>query len=99
MLGLGSLLDLSLAEAREKAAELRKMLLDGKDPRAERVRKLAEVKAEAASSCTFRSSFGVLHCTSSSAELLPASRLTAAARSDLLEVYTRASNRAREMLT
>lgn len=35
-LGLGSDLDISLAKAREKAAEIRAMLLDGKDPRQER---------------------------------------------------------------
>lgn len=58
MLGLGSLLDLSLAEAREKAAELRRMLIDGKDPKAERVRKRAEVKAEAASMITFDQAAG-----------------------------------------
>lgn len=35
-MGLGSDLDLTLAQAREKAAELRSMLLEGKDPRIER---------------------------------------------------------------
>ena len=35
-LGLGSDLDISLAKAREKAAEIRTMLLEGKDPRQER---------------------------------------------------------------
>ena len=35
-LGLGSDLDISLAKARDKAAEIRAMLLDGKDPRQER---------------------------------------------------------------
>ncbi len=35
-LGLGSDLDVSLAKARQKAAEIRAMLLDGKDPRQER---------------------------------------------------------------
>lgn len=35
-LGLGSALDVSLAKAREKAAEIRSMLIDGLDPRAER---------------------------------------------------------------
>ncbi len=35
-LGLGSDLDISLAKAREKAAEVRAMLLDDKDPRHER---------------------------------------------------------------
>lgn len=37
-LGLGSVLDVTLAKARDKAAELRSMILDGKDPRQERVR-------------------------------------------------------------
>jgi integrase len=35
-LGLGPVLDISLAKARERAADIRAMLLDGKDPRAER---------------------------------------------------------------
>jgi len=35
-LGLGSDLDVSLAKARERAAEVRQKLLDGIDPRAER---------------------------------------------------------------
>ncbi|CAN5428029.1 hypothetical protein BH10PSE14_BH10PSE14_42000 [soil metagenome] len=43
-LGLGSALDISLAKAREKAAEIRSMLLDGKDPRAERSRAKADKK-------------------------------------------------------
>jgi len=37
-LGLGPLHTVSLAEAREKAAELRKILLDGRDPARERIR-------------------------------------------------------------
>jgi hypothetical protein len=43
-LGLGSLLDLPLAEARIKAAELRRVLLDGMDPMVERARKRATMK-------------------------------------------------------
>lgn len=52
-MGLGPLIDVSLAEAREKASELRKMLLDGKDPLDERNRKRAEAKAAIASMITF----------------------------------------------
>lgn len=37
-LGLGSALDVSLAKARERAAEIRAMLIDGIDPRAERAK-------------------------------------------------------------
>ncbi|OJW66437.1 MAG: integrase [Sphingomonadales bacterium 63-6] len=37
-LGLGSALDVSLAKARERAAEIRAMLIDGSDPRAERAK-------------------------------------------------------------
>ena len=37
-LGLGSALDVSLAKARERAAEIRAMLVDGVDPRAERAK-------------------------------------------------------------
>lgn len=37
-MGLGSVVDLSLKEARAKAAELRRLLTDGLDPRAERER-------------------------------------------------------------
>ena len=35
-LGLGSAIDISLSKAREKAFEVRSMILDGKDPRSER---------------------------------------------------------------
>lgn len=42
-LGLGSALDVSLAKARERAAEIRALLVDGIDPRAQRVKvKVAE---------------------------------------------------------
>ena len=41
-LGLGSALDVTLARAREKAAEIRTMLLDGIDPRAERLKPKAQ---------------------------------------------------------
>lgn len=41
-LGLGSALDVSLAKARKKAAEIRTMLLDGIDPRAERLKPKAQ---------------------------------------------------------
>lgn len=37
-LGLGSVLDVSLAKARERAAEIRAMLIDGIDPRVERAK-------------------------------------------------------------
>ena len=37
-LGLGSALDISLAKAREKAGEMRAMILEGTDPRAERAK-------------------------------------------------------------
>lgn len=37
-LGLGSALDISLAKARERTDEIRALLLDGKDPRAERAK-------------------------------------------------------------
>jgi len=52
-LGLGSLKNLSLADARQKAAGLRKILLDGDDPKTVRNRKRAEVKTAAASMLTF----------------------------------------------
>ena len=41
-LGLGSVLDVSLAKAREKAAEARALVLDGKSPRLERSKAEAE---------------------------------------------------------
>ena len=43
-LGLGSTLDISLAKARDRAAEIRSMLLDGKDPRSERLKVKAKTK-------------------------------------------------------
>ncbi|MDO7843763.1 tyrosine-type recombinase/integrase [Sphingomonas immobilis] len=43
-LGLGSALDISLSKAREKAGKIRSMLIDGKDPRAERSRTTAVIK-------------------------------------------------------
>ena len=43
-LGLGSVLDVSLAKARDKAAAARALILDGKDPRAERI--IAQVEAD-----------------------------------------------------
>lgn len=45
-LGLGPAMDITLAKARERAAEIRLMLLDGKDPRDER--KLAKAVAKPA---------------------------------------------------
>ena len=48
-MGLGSVLDISLAKAREKAADLRSQILDGKDPRRER----AKSKARAVQTSTF----------------------------------------------
>lgn len=39
-MGLGSVQDISLAKAREKAAEARELILDGKDPVQERARKI-----------------------------------------------------------
>ena len=44
-LGLGSALDVTLAEAREKASELRRMFRDGKDPVAERRAQEKEARA------------------------------------------------------
>jgi len=43
-LGLGSALDISLAKARERAAEVRAMLIDGIDPRVERAKAKAKKK-------------------------------------------------------
>lgn len=45
-LGLGSALDVTLARARDRADEVRTMLLDGKDPRAERSRVKAKKEAQ-----------------------------------------------------
>jgi integrase len=53
-MGLGSLHTLSLAEAREKARECRKLRLDGLDPIEERKRSRLQAKLDAASTVTFR---------------------------------------------
>jgi integrase len=53
-MGLGSLHTLTLAEAREKARECRKLRLDGLDPLEERKRSRLRAKLDAASSLTFR---------------------------------------------
>ena len=45
-LGLGSVLDVSLAKAREKAAEVRVSTLDGKDPRLERSKAEAQTNPD-----------------------------------------------------
>lgn len=50
-LGLGSALDVPLAKAREKAAAIREMLLDGVDPRVERAK--AKIKVEEKPVVTF----------------------------------------------
>jgi integrase len=52
-LGLGSLLDVSLAKAREKAAAFRDMLDAGRDPRIEVLTKQMTIKVEAAKAMTF----------------------------------------------
>jgi integrase len=52
-LGLGPFPDVSLEEARQKASELRGILRQGKDPKAERDAKRAERKLEAARGVTF----------------------------------------------
>lgn len=52
-LGLGSLTDVTLAHARSKAAELRLMLQDGKDPKTERANRAAELRAEVSKVMTF----------------------------------------------
>lgn len=51
--GLGSLRDWTLAEARERAREFCKALADGKDPLAERERREAAERAEKAKQTTF----------------------------------------------
>jgi integrase len=51
--GLGPLHTVTLAEAREKARDCRKLLLDGLDPIAEKRTRKAAAKAEAAKSITF----------------------------------------------
>lgn len=43
-LGLGNALDVPLAKARERAAEIRAMLVDGLDPRVERLKAKAKIK-------------------------------------------------------
>lgn len=45
-LGLGNALDVTLAKARDRAAEIRAMLIDGIDPRAERAKARTPVKEE-----------------------------------------------------
>lgn len=50
-LGLGSALDVTLAKARERAAEIRSMLVDGIDPRVERAK--AKLVAEEKPAVTF----------------------------------------------
>ena len=53
-LGLGSAVDVGLAKARQRAAEIRDMLLEGIDPRVERLKSKDEAKrAEAPSAVTF----------------------------------------------
>ncbi len=52
-MGLGSYSDVSLEKARELAQKKRDLLHDGKDPIAERKKKLIEIKAEEAKSITF----------------------------------------------
>lgn len=52
-LGLGSLLDVSLAKAREKAAKFRGMLDEGKDPKSTLAEKVVRAKVEAAKAMTF----------------------------------------------
>ncbi len=52
-LGLGSLLDVSLAKAREKAGKLRDQLQEGLDPKASRSAKVVKAKIEAAKAMTF----------------------------------------------
>lgn len=54
-MGLGSLLTISLAEARKRAENCRKLLLDGIDPLEERKARLAQRKIENAKTKTFRS--------------------------------------------
>ena len=53
-MGLGSLNSISLAEARVKAAECRKLLIEGKDPRAERNSSRNKIRLKAAKVKTFR---------------------------------------------
>ncbi len=53
-MGLGSLADVSLKEAREKARAARRMLVDGDDPIDARLAKKQALKAEIAKRTTFR---------------------------------------------
>jgi integrase len=54
-LGLGNALDVSLAKARERATEIRTMLIDGLDPRTERAKAKAMAKVTEAPVVTFGS--------------------------------------------
>jgi len=54
MMGLGSVKDYTLAAARAKAAECRRLLAEGKDPIAEREAERARVRLEAATAKTFK---------------------------------------------
>lgn len=54
-LGLGNALDVSLAKARERANEIRTMLIDGLDPRTERAKAKAMAKVTEAPVVTFGS--------------------------------------------
>lgn len=53
-LGLGSYPNVSLAEARERAAKQRTLLLNGKDPKTEKVAQRAALKIENAKAITFK---------------------------------------------
>ncbi|MFP3943767.1 MAG: integrase arm-type DNA-binding domain-containing protein, partial [Alphaproteobacteria bacterium] len=53
-IGLGALHTVTLADAREAARELRKMLHDGLDPKAEREKAKAKRREEAAKRVTFK---------------------------------------------
>jgi hypothetical protein len=54
MLGLGSVADFSLKEARDRARSARQLLADGVDPLDAKLRRRAEAKAAAAKALTFR---------------------------------------------
>src|SRR5262245_16595468 len=56
-MGLGSLQDFSLAEARQRHRPLRQQVSDGIDPLAERRQRNAERAAESAKTMTFRACF------------------------------------------
>lgn len=62
-LGLGSCANVSLKVARDKAAEMRALLQDGKDPKAERDAQRAEALAAAAGSITFDQACAALIAT------------------------------------